>query len=123
MARFEFQRGNMRSGSDDLADRWYIVDGEADAIDKRGRGFATRTEALEIVIERLTSHPDPIELVGVSEIAIRTGVKADTVQAWRARHATFPEPVVVLAMGPVWVWPDVAAWIAIPRRAGRPAKG
>lgn len=120
MARFDVQRGNMRSGSDDLADRWYVVDGEADAIDKRGRGFATRAEALEMVIERLTSSPDPADLVGVSEIAARAGVKADTIQAWRSRHATFPAPVIALAMGPVWDWSDVAAWLAIPRPAGRP---
>lgn len=61
-------------------------------------------------------------LVGVAEIAQRAGVRQDTVQAWRNRHPSFPDPAQALAMGPVWWWSDVARWLAIPRRPGRPRK-
>lgn len=59
-------------------------------------------------------------LVGIAEIAARAGVKPDTVHAWRHRHPSFPAPASRLAMGPVWRWGDVAAWLALPRRGGRP---
>lgn len=61
-------------------------------------------------------------MVGVADIAGRLSVKADTVQAWRHRHANFPAPIATLATGPVWAWSDVERWAAIPRRCGRPRK-
>ena len=61
-------------------------------------------------------------LAGIAEIAERAGVKPDTVHAWRQRHADFPAPIVLLAAGPVWRWSDVARWLAVPRRSGRPRK-
>jgi hypothetical protein len=67
--------------------------------------------------------PPIADLVGTSEIAERAGVKVNTVHSWRQRHADFPEPAVRLASGPVWRWPDVFAWLAIPRPNGRKPKG
>jgi hypothetical protein len=124
MTRFEVQRGNQLSGSDDLAARWYIVDGEADAIDKRGRGWDTRTEALEALVKHLSGWPGDAgdQLVGVQEIATRAGVAVATVHSWRRRHGDFPEPVVRLSTGPVWRWADIAAWLPTLKR-GRPRKG
>lgn len=127
MSRYEIIEGSYTGTSDDVAGRWYIVDREGDIIDKRGRGRATRSEAADALIERLTMGPGapdiaPADLVGVAEIGERAGVKADTVHAWRSRHADFPAPIVQLAAGPVWTWSDVARWLAVPRRAGRPAK-
>jgi hypothetical protein len=58
------------------------------------------------------------DLVGVSELATRAHVKVGTVQAWRIRHPSFPAPVLVLSMGAIWSWPDVAAWLAVPRPPG-----
>lgn len=78
-----------------------------------------RDEALAELAAWEHALPDDV-LVGVTEIAERAGVRPDTVHAWRARHATFPAPAEDLAMGPVWWWSDVAAWLAIPRRPGRP---
>jgi predicted nucleic acid-binding protein len=55
---------------------------------------------------------DSVELlVGVAEIAARSGHSANTVQSWRRRHASFPAPAADLASGPVWHWASVAAWI------------
>jgi uncharacterized protein len=51
------------------------------------------------------------QLVGVAEIASRSGHSANTVQSWRRRHASFPAPAANLASGPVWLWPSIDAWI------------
>ena len=51
------------------------------------------------------------DLVGVAEIASRSGRPVSTIQSWRRRHADFPSPSVDLGAGPVWIWPDVSAWI------------
>lgn len=53
----------------------------------------------------------PQNLVGVKEISQRAGVTADAVHKWRARHRSFPAPVVELSQGPVWDWSQVAEWL------------
>ena len=63
--------------------------------------------------------PNRTGLVGVAEIAARSGRSTNTVQSWRRRHRTFPEPAANLASGPVWEWSSVAAWIGGGRRAER----
>lgn len=57
--------------------------------------------------------------VGIADLARRAGVARTTVDKWRQRHDTFPTP---LDDRPRWAWSDVAAWLRIPRRAGRPRK-
>lgn len=52
----------------------------------------------------------PHNLLGVTEIAARLGVQPNTVTVWRRRHPTFPQPLVVLSMGPIWWASDVDAW-------------
>jgi hypothetical protein len=52
-----------------------------------------------------------IQLVGVREIALRSGVQPDTVRKWRQRHEDFPPPLVNLAAGPVWSWEAVERWL------------
>lgn len=52
----------------------------------------------------------PGDLVGAHEIADRLGVSVTTVHKWRQRYDSFPEPYVVLAVGPVFYWPDVQVW-------------
>ena len=63
------------------------------------------------------------ERVGIDRLAERAGVARATVQAWRRRHVTgsgtFPSP---LDDEPTWAWSDVAAWLRLPRRPGRPRK-
>lgn len=61
--------------------------------------------------------------VSVTEIAALAGTTPGTVHSWRRRHADFPAPLAELAIGPVWHWSDVAAWLARPRKPGRPRKG
>lgn len=53
-----------------------------------------------------------IGLVGISEIAEKAGVQANTVKVWRQRHDDFPEPLAQLKMGPVWSWTDVEPWVS-----------
>lgn len=50
------------------------------------------------------------QLVGVAEIAQRCDVAKPTVCMWRDRHASFPQPVIQLRSGPLYLWPDVKAW-------------
>jgi hypothetical protein len=50
------------------------------------------------------------DLVGIHEIAHRCGVSGPAVSNWVTRFADFPTPVVELAMGSVWSWPDVRGW-------------
>lgn len=54
---------------------------------------------------------EALELVGVAEIASRSGRPVSTVQSWRRRHADFPPPNADLAAGPIWLWSDIGAWI------------
>lgn len=62
------------------------------------------------------------DLVDVAAIASRAGTTPGTVHSWRRRHVDFPAPLVTLAIGPVWDWRDVAAWLGRARRPGRPRK-
>ena len=62
-------------------------------------------------------------VVSVAEIALRAGRPVSSIQSWRRRHADFPAPLARLAAGPVWMWPQVQAWIdarglRAPRRMG-----
>lgn len=51
------------------------------------------------------------DLVGATEIADRAQVRLDTVDKWRRRHDTFPEPVKELAAGPIWLWSEIREWL------------
>jgi hypothetical protein len=65
-------------------------------------------------LPEVTVNPD--NLVSTTEIAERAGVSAITVHKWRTRHDDFPQPLVTLAVGPVWYWPTVQSWL---RKTGR----
>lgn len=64
---------------------------------------------------------DAEQLVGVAEIADAAGVTRGRVSQWTGRDPSFPHPVAHLALGPVWLWPDVAAWLADTGRERTPA--
>lgn len=53
-----------------------------------------------------------LDLVAVQEIAARANVSPDAVHKWRSRYPDFPAPAADLAMGAVWQWADIAAWLA-----------
>jgi hypothetical protein len=53
------------------------------------------------------------ELVGIAEIGLLAGgVPSSHVSLWRRRLEDFPEPVQVLAMGPVFLAADARAFLA-----------
>lgn len=59
------------------------------------------------------------KLAGLAEIAGLASVSRK--RAWQlTQHKAFPQPVQVLAMGPVWRESDVQAFLATPRASGRP---
>jgi hypothetical protein len=54
-------------------------------------------------------------VVGVHELAAMLGVsKQRASQYVRRPPRSFPEPLTVLAAGPVWLTDDVAAWLKNP---------
>lgn len=61
--------------------------------------------------------PYGADLVGVAEIAARSRRSTSTIQSWRRRDATFPQPFADLAAGPIWHWALIDRWIrSEPRR-------
>jgi predicted transcriptional regulator len=57
-----------------------------------------------------SAHLSADDLVSVSDIARRCGRPLTTIQTWRRRYASFPQPVAFLATRPVWEWPAVEGW-------------
>ena len=95
--------------------------------DFEAHGFRRAATTQDVRRGRLAEKPAPYErslsgeadLVGVAEIAARSGHPTSTIQSWRRRHPGFPMPFAHLASGPVWRWPSVEAWISgEPRRPG-----
>jgi hypothetical protein len=56
------------------------------------------------------------DLVGINEIAELARVSRQAVANWRARWPDFPEPVLVLASGPIFLRSQVIAWMAWKRK-------
>jgi hypothetical protein len=63
-----------------------------------------------------------VDPVDAAAIAARAGTSAGMVHNWRRRPIGFPDPAVVLAIGPIWRGAEVAAWLADRRAPGRPSK-
>jgi predicted DNA-binding transcriptional regulator AlpA len=57
-----------------------------------------------------TRNTPPEDLVSQAEIAERLGVSLKTIHKWRERYPHFPEPYVILAIGPIWQWVEVETW-------------
>ncbi len=56
------------------------------------------------------ARPDePVELVGLSEIAERLNVLRGTVDQWRHRNV-LPAPDYDLQAGPIWWWSTIRRW-------------
>lgn len=99
------------AGALDQAETW-----DADMAPLEARLFASAYR------EGLVGLPGDRRLT-LDGVAAAAGVQRNTVQSWRSRHATFPEPADVVETSPVWWWSDVARWLSVPRRPGRPRKG
>jgi hypothetical protein len=52
----------------------------------------------------------PLEVVGLTEIADRLGVKPQTVAQWRWRCIGMPAEQWTVSGQPAWDWETVAAW-------------
>jgi len=117
MGRWSVVEGSYTGTGDDVAGTWYVVDSEGDVLDKRGRGWATRAEALAGLAD---TRPEIV--MGTAEIADWLGVSQATVHQWRRRHPDFPAPMQTLATGPIWRICDVATWASRERPTGRPRK-
>lgn len=63
---------------------------------------------------------DPADLVSVAEVADAAGVSRSLASRWLQRDERFPAPVAHLALGPIWLWPEVRAWLAATGRDERP---
>lgn len=67
-------------------------------------------EAAHEVADAFPPRPDLIpDIVGVAELALRLGVRPNTIAVWRSRGQLLP-PDLELAMGPVWLWERVEEW-------------
>jgi predicted nucleic acid-binding protein len=97
--------------------------------DFEAQGFPRPSVPVDTNSKRLSEQPAEYgpslsgesDLVGVAEIAARSGHPTSTVQSWRRRHRDFPPPTAQLATGPVWAWPAVLAWIQTrPARTAEP---
>ena len=64
--------------------------------------------------------PGGLRFVDASAIAELAKTSLGVIHQWRRRHASFPAPIVVLAVGPVWLENEVRAWLDTPRPNGRP---
>lgn len=58
-----------------------------------------------------TGGGDPLELLGLAEIAAQNNVSAQAVYNWTKRYEDFPEPIARLRMGPVFDAKEVYEWI------------
>jgi hypothetical protein len=52
-AGFTLHRGDYRNTSDDRADRWYFAHRDDTMVDRRGKGFATKADALNAIYDRI----------------------------------------------------------------------
>lgn len=53
------------------------------------------------------------DLVGMAEIAemVEGGISTQAILNWRNRYPSFPKPIVVLRMGPIFYRPDIQKWL------------
>lgn len=68
---------------------------------------------------RPTTSPGESIPVGAAEIAVRLGVRPQTVHTWRHRKL-MPQPRWTVSGQPAWNWPEIEAWA---RRTGRLREG
>lgn len=71
-------------------------------------------------LPRLLRSSDTPQLVTRAEIASLLNVGVRTVDKWRERYPSFPEPAKITPTGsPIWLWADILEWNARERPYGR----
>jgi hypothetical protein len=84
---------------------------DANMIRSRGRQVgALRTETLAVI--GADGVPRPVEPMGVRELAEVHRVTRTAICNWKRRHPDFPQPLFVLASGPVYDGYAVRDWHA-----------
>jgi len=54
---------------------------------------------------------DISDLVSAVEVAERLGLpRSQIVHGWARRYSDLPKPIAELAIGKIWVWPDIENW-------------
>lgn len=51
------------------------------------------------------------DLIGMNDIARRSGVGPSAVCNWSTRHEGFPEAVAIVGGRPVFLWSEVEGWL------------
>lgn len=51
-----------------------------------------------------------VNIGSIAEVAELAGVSKQVVSNWRKRYDDFPEPIVKLAMGPIFNMDQIEAW-------------
>jgi hypothetical protein len=58
------------------------------------------------------------DLVGVNEMAERSGASPNTINRWRQLHPDFPTPVITIGRTPVWSMKHIERWLKATGRTG-----
>lgn len=89
----------------------------------RSRDVTRAEAAKQADVERDLERPTFPEIVGTTETAKILGVSKQRVwELARQERTPFPEPIVKLAAGPIWLRSSVLAFANRPRLTGRPRR-
>jgi hypothetical protein len=66
---------------------------------------------------------EPLPVVTIGDVAVRTGQKPDTVKHWIHRRRDTPEPIGQSVAGALYWWPDWQEWLRLHRPAVFKAMG
>lgn len=53
------------------------------------------------------------DLAGVGELALELGVSRQAISNWAKRHESFPKPLRIFQMGPIYSRKAVHSWIRV----------
>ena len=74
-------------------------------------------------VERLQDGLPTIRRLTRADVAAMAGTSVGMVDTWRHRHADFPKSTSEPGQHLRWDADEITAWLAKPRRTGRPRKG
>jgi predicted transcriptional regulator len=94
---------------DGLSD-WIERRARPDAFDRARTAIGSAHSGLGDLAEKHDLYLAAGDLVSVSDVARRSGRPVSTVQSWRRRYLSFPQPIAKLSARPVWDWDEVKRW-------------